>query len=177
MIPPSDDEEEDSPLRKKIAVSSSKSSAPKPRPSTSKSKAKKYQAHEDYDMASPQDSSASEDDDQFIEDDEIKPHKSKSKSKSKGSDKKPLVASSSKTKIAASNLANGVTVSQDAPKPNKMECVSFLSIFTHILNTTFVVGLPKKQRNWRALSLMALKKFPMAHQIASPAFHSFLLEN
>ena len=126
-------------------------------------------------MASPQDSSTSEDDDQFVQEDEIKPHKSKSKIK--GSDKKPPVASSSKTKIAASNIANGVTVSEGAPKPNKFECVSFLFIFTHILNTTFIAGLPKKQRNWRALSLMALKKFPMAHQIASPAFHSFLLEN
>lgn len=123
IIPSSDDEEElDSPIKKKIAVSTSKSSAPKPRPSTGK---KKYLADEDYDMASPQHSSASEDenDDPFIDDDDIKPQKSKSKT----STKKPPVASSSKTKISTSNSANGTTKSQDAPKPNKFECVSFFS--------------------------------------------------
>jgi replication factor C subunit 1 len=112
IIPPSDDEEEPvSPVRKKIAVSTSKSSAPKPRPSIGKTK--KHQADEDYDMVSPQ--HTEDDDDSFIEHDDIKPQKSKSKAPTK----KPPVASSSKTKISTSNSANGTTLSQDAPKPNK----------------------------------------------------------
>jgi hypothetical protein len=171
IILPSDDEEEpSSPIRKKIAVSTSKSSAPKPRPSTGK---KKHQADEDFDMASPQHSSSSEADDPFIEDDDIKPQKSKSKT----STKKPPVANSSKTKTSTSKPANGTNKSQDAPKPNKFEYVSFFfSIFVHNLYT-FVAGLPKRQHSWQAPLPVVLKKSLMAHQIALLAFHSFLQGN
>lgn len=68
-------------------------------------------------MDSPQPSSASEGDDPFIVDDDVKPQKIKTKT----STKKPPAATSSKTKISTSNSANGTTKSQDVPKPKKFE--------------------------------------------------------